>query len=165
MPEAPAAFQRGHDHERCVRLALEAATDHCRREGVRLTPLRRKVLQAVWRSHHPLGAYEICDVLSGQGQPVLPPTVYRALDFLERNGLVHRIARLNAFIGCNQAGSHSHGRFLICSECGSVAELPADELVDRFTREASAIQFEARTVRLEAVGRCATCAAADAGRP
>jgi Fur family zinc uptake transcriptional regulator len=162
VPETPAAFQRGHDHDRCVRHALNAASEHCRKAGLRLTPLRRKVLQAVWRSHHPLGAYEICDALVAEGDPVLPPTVYRALDFLERNGLVHRIASLNAFIGCNQLGRHSNGRYLICSDCGSVAELPPDELLDRFASEAGAMAFEARSVRLEAVGRCAACAASGA---
>lgn len=159
MTEAPTAFQRGHDHDRCVRHALNAAMSHCRREGVRLTPLRRKVLEAVWSSHHPIGAYEICDRLVAHGDKVLPPTVYRALDFLEQNGLVHRIATLNAFIGCNQPDSHAHGRYLICSDCGSVAELPAGDLMNRFAREADALQFEARSVRIEAVGLCAACAA------
>lgn len=164
MTETPAAFQRGHDHERCVRDALDAAAEHCRRASLRLTPLRRKVLATVWRSHHPLGAYEICDALVADGESVLPPTVYRALDFLERNGLVHRIASLNAYIGCNQVGRHANGRYLICSDCGSVAELPADELLDRFALEAGRLDFEPRAVRLEAVGRCAACAAAGASK-
>jgi len=163
MNETPAAFQRGHDHDRCVRHALTAATDHCRKSGLRLTPLRRKVLRAVWRSHHPLGAYEICDALVAEGNSVLPPTVYRALDFLERNGLVHRIASLNAFIGCNQMGRHRNGRYLICSDCGSVAELPPDELLERFAIDAGALEFEALSIRLEAVGRCAACAAGAPG--
>lgn len=163
MSETPAAFQHGHDHARCVQHALAAAAEYCRKSSLRLTPLRRKVLRAVWRSHHPLGAYEICDALVAEGNSVLPPTVYRALDFLERNGLVHRIASLNAFIGCNQSNRHRHGRYLICSDCGSVAELPPDDLIERFTSEADTLEFEARTVRLEAVGRCAACAAANPG--
>ncbi len=163
MREAPAAFERGHDHDQCVRDALDAAIAHCREEGARLTPLRRKVLQAVWQSHVPLGAYEICDALVGQGDRVLPPTIYRALEFLENNGLVHRIESRNAFIGCNQPGAHHHGRYLICSECGLVAELPGDDLMDGFIGEASALNFEARSVRVEAVGLCAACAAGRGG--
>jgi Fur family zinc uptake transcriptional regulator len=158
MQQAPAAFERGHDHQRCVHDALDAAVNHCRKEGARLTPLRRKVLQAVWRSHVPLGAYEICDALVGQGDRVLPPTIYRALEFLENNGLVHRIASRNAFIGCNQPGAHHHGRYLICSDCGLVAELPADDLLDGFIGEADQLNFAARSVRVEAVGLCAACA-------
>jgi Fur family zinc uptake transcriptional regulator len=158
MHDIPAAFERGHDHDQCVRDALEAAINHCRKEGARLTPLRRKVLQAVWRSHVPLGAYEICHDLVGQGERVLPPTIYRALEFLENNGLVHRIASRNAFIGCNQPGAHHHGRYLICSDCGLVAELPADGHMDALIGEASALNFTARSVRLEAIGLCAACA-------
>jgi len=159
MRQAPAAFQRGHDHDQCVHDALNAAIVHCRQEGTRLTPLRRKVLQAVWRSHVPLGAYEICDALVARGERVLPPTIYRALEFLENNGLVHRMASRNAFIGCNQPGAHHHGRYLICSACGLVAELPAGDNMDRFIAEAHALNFEARSVRVEAVGLCAACAA------
>ena len=159
MHHVAAAFERGHDHAQCVRVALDTAIDHCRREGTRLTPLRQKVLQAVWRSHVPLGAYEICHALVGQGDRVLPPTIYRALEFLENNGLIHRIASRNAFIGCNQPLAHHHGRYLICSECGLVAELPADGLTDNLLGEASALNFKARSVRLEAVGLCAACVA------
>ncbi|MDX1483953.1 MAG: Fur family transcriptional regulator [Alphaproteobacteria bacterium] len=155
----PAAFERGHDHQRCVRQALDAATLHCRREGVRLTPLRRKVLLAVWDSHIPLGAYQICDALAAHGDRVLPPTVYRALEFLERNGLVHRIPSANAFIGCNQPGAHHHGRYLICRDCGLVAELPAGDLVDTVRRDAGHFDFAVERVRLEALGRCPDCAA------
>ena len=158
MHEAPAAFERGHDHDQCIHDALDAAVNHCRKKGARLTPLRRKVLQAVWRSHVPLGAYEICDALVGQGDRVLPPTVYRALEFLENNCLVHRIASRNAFIGCNQPGAHHHGRYLICSDCGLVAELPAADLLDGFIGEAGQLNFAARSVRVEAVGLCAACA-------
>lgn len=156
---SPAAFERGHDHDQCMRSAIDGAVEHCRREGARLTPLRRKVLHAVWRSHEPLGAYEICEVLRTEGSSVLPPTVYRALDFLAAQGLVHRIPSLNAYIGCNQPGVHHDGRYLICSDCGIVAELPADDLMVRFEQEAAGFRFEAQSVRLEAVGRCANCAA------
>lgn len=156
--QAPAAFERGHDHDECVRDALDAAIIHCRQEKARLTPLRRKVLKMVWRSHFPLGAYEICDALVGQGERVLPPTIYRALEFLEINGLVHRIASRNAFIGCNQPGAHHHGRYLICSDCGLVAELPADDLMEGFIGEAEQLHFAARSVRIETVGLCAACA-------
>lgn len=160
-----AAFQRDHDHARCVRRALEAAAAHCDAEGVRLTPLRRKVLEAVWQSHTPLGAYEICERLVDAGDAVLPPTVYRALRFLERHGLAHRIPSLNAFIGCNQPGRHRDARYLICSDCGLVAELPAAELSARMAAEAAGLDFEPASVRVEAVGRCGSCAEKAGARP
>ena len=59
----------------------------CRERGVRLTPLRARVLEIVWRSHRPSGAYDILAVLAAEGRSAAPPTVYRALDFLLEQGL------------------------------------------------------------------------------
>ncbi len=96
----------------------------CARQGLRLTALRRRVLELVWQSHKPLGAYDILAVLSEQdGRRAAPPTVYRALDFLLENGLVHRISSLNAFIGCNHPEHAHQGQFLICRECHAAIEL------------------------------------------
>ena len=94
-----------HDHSRCVAEALAEAEALCAKQGTRLTTLRKRVLELVWASHKPLGAYDILGVLSEEdGRRAAPPTVYRALDFLLENGLVHRIASLNAFIGCVHPG-------------------------------------------------------------
>ena len=56
-----------HDHQRCIASALEAAAGLCERRGVRLTALRRQVLELVWRSHEPRGAYAILETLHGGG--------------------------------------------------------------------------------------------------
>ena len=89
-----------HDHDHCIETALGDAESVCIERGVRLTVLRKRVLEIVWQSHRPLGAYAILDVLAADGRRAAPPTVYRALDFLQENGLVHRIASMNAFVGC-----------------------------------------------------------------
>ena len=86
--------------------------------------MRRHVLEALLESHKPLGAYEIIERLARHGRPA-PITVYRALDFLRDNGLVHRIESRNAFVAC----VHNHGGddlvvFLICERCGAVGEAP-----------------------------------------
>ena len=86
MPKTPLA-SRPHDHSHCVHNALSEADALCARQGLRLTALRRRVLELVWQSHKPLGAYDILGVLSEQdGRRAAPPTVYRALDFLLENG-------------------------------------------------------------------------------
>jgi hypothetical protein len=89
------------------------------------------VLELVWQSHKPLGAYDILAVLSEQdGRRAAPPTVYRALDFLLENGLVHRIASLNAFIGCSHPEHAHQGQFLICRECHAAIELEQKSISD-----------------------------------
>jgi Fur family zinc uptake transcriptional regulator len=89
-----------HQHEHCVHDALAAAEVLCAKRGVRLTAIRKRVLELVWASHQPLGAYAILDKLTNEGHKPAPPTVYRALEFLLEHGLIHRIASLNAFLGC-----------------------------------------------------------------
>ena len=95
----------------------------CRERAQRLTPIRRDVLEALLASHKPLGAYEIIERTAPRGTRPAPITVYRALDFLMENGLVHRIESRNAFVACVR--NHGAGDlvvFLICERCGAVGE-------------------------------------------
>jgi Fur family zinc uptake transcriptional regulator len=90
-----------HDHGRCINAALSRANNLCLEKGVRLTPTREAVLRLLWQSHQPLGAYQVQGQLSKlTGKSIAPPTVYRAIEFLSDLGLVHRLASLNAYIGC-----------------------------------------------------------------
>lgn len=148
----------GHDHAGCVATALDAAEARCAERGARLTPLRRRVLEIVWRGHAPVGAYDVLDRLreSGAGSAA-PPTVYRALDFLMEHGLVHRIESLNAFIGCNHPDEAHSGQFLICRDCGLVAELDDAEIADVLTSKARALGFAEERATVELRGLCPDC--------
>ena len=92
----PAIWQTGHDHSSCVEDALAAAHEVCSTKGARLTPLRERILELVWLSHKPVGAYTLLDLIKLEHNSAAPPTIYRALDFLMEHGLVHRIKSLNA---------------------------------------------------------------------
>ncbi len=140
-----------------ARQALARADALCQERGVRLTELRRRVLEILWSSPTPLGAYAILDVLRDDGRPGAPPTVYRALDFLLEQGLIHRLASLNVFTGCRQPGSHHGGQFLICRDCGQVDELNNPTIEELLRAEAAARAFEALTQRVEVLGRCPDC--------
>ncbi|MGE5503975.1 MAG: Fur family transcriptional regulator [Actinomycetota bacterium] len=146
-----------HDHGACVRSALDVAEAECRRRGARLTEVRRRVLELVWRSHRPVGAYALMEALAGDGRAAAPPTVYRALDFLVAHGLVHRIESLNAFVGCSRPGAPHAGQFLLCSRCGAAAEL-ADAAVDTVLAEAAArLGFTVVRQTVEIEGLCPAC--------
>ena len=106
------------------------AEELCATRGQRLTPMRRQVLEALLASHKPLGAYEIIERLAHRGR-LAPITVYRALDFLRDNGLVHRIESRNAFVAC--VHHHADGDpvvFLICEHCGTVGEATGGAVAD-----------------------------------
>ncbi|MEE2764541.1 MAG: Fur family transcriptional regulator [Pseudomonadota bacterium] len=148
---------RPHDHDSCVDQALTDARTICQRRNTRLTPTRERVLELIWQSHRPLGAYDVLAQLSDDGYNAAPPTVYRALDFLQQNGLVHRIASLNAFIGCTHAGEHHTSMFLICQSCGNVLELTAPAVSDSIHAAAQAESFVPKDITLEIGGLCPQC--------
>lgn len=152
---------RPHDHSHCVHTALADADALCAVHGLRLTALRRRVLELVWQSHKPLGAYDILAVLSElDGRRAAPPTVYRALDFLLENGLVHRIASLNAFVGCNHPQQAHQGQFLICRNCHAAVELEQQAISDAIVSSAKTVGFTVEGQTVEVVGLCAGCQAA-----
>lgn len=148
------------------RQALEQAENLCRQRGARLTDLRRRVLEIIWSNSTPLGAYAILDMLRDDGRQGAPPTVYRALDFLLEQGLIHRLASLNVFTGCRQPDCRHSGQFLICRDCGQVDELSDPAVEDLLRAEAAARRFEVLAQMVEVLGRCPDCqrgAASDVG--
>lgn len=159
-PAVPRAFT-AHDHRRCVQQALSAARVTCRERGARLTGLREEVLRLVWQSHRPVGAYALLDML-GESNPARrrpgPPTVYRALEFLREQGFVHRVASLNAYVGC-QVGTESHDHHLyICRGCGMALEHWGPEIASAVRERGEEFGFAVESVALEVIGLCPVCA-------
>jgi len=147
-----------HDHDRCAADAIRHAEQVCSGRAQKFTPIRRQVLQALLSSHRPLGAYEVIDELAKSMPRPAPITVYRALDFLMENGLVHRIESRNAFLAC----AHDHDAaamvaFLICERCGSVGEIPAAPVAQSLNDAARASGFAPKLSVVEITGTCAHC--------
>ncbi|WP_027858539.1 Fur family transcriptional regulator [Marinobacterium jannaschii] len=151
------AFHSDHNHQHCIDTALQEARTLCRARKQRLTPIRELVLKLIWQSHKPLGAYEILPTLAEAGFNSAPPTVYRALDFLQEQGLVHRIASLNAFIGCPHPEHQHQGSFLICSLCNTAQEIEIDEAAAQINAKAEALGFKPQQQMLEVLGICPNC--------
>ncbi|MEE9317004.1 MAG: Fur family transcriptional regulator [Rhodospirillales bacterium] len=154
-----AFLETGHDHSHCLEEALDRAAELCGKRGVRLTALRRRVLELVWAGHKPLGAYEILGILKGERQGAAPPTVYRALDFLLQQGLVHRIESLNSYVGCPEPDSAKPhgGQFLICRSCGSAAELNDSSIDEAIRKSAAKAGFAVVRPMIEVEGLCPYC--------
>ena len=113
----------------------------------------------VWESHAPIGAYDILAKLNRGGGRTAPIAVYRTLEFLMENGLVHRIASLNAFVGCAQAGHDHVAGFLICHECGAAAEMDSETLSQALDSELAARGFVVDSQVVELSGTCPHCCA------
>ena len=151
----------GHNHGRCASDAMAHAEAICAARKQRLTPTRHRVLEALLGSHQPLGAYELIDRLAAHGARPAPITIYRALDFLREQGLVHRIESRNAFIAC--VHNHASGDpvvFLICEKCGAVGEAASAAVADTIKNASRAAGFTPKTPVIEISGICAHCKAA-----
>ncbi len=162
-----------HDHRACVEVALATAARLCLERRARLTPLRRRVLELVWRGHAPVGAYDILGRLSaehgtaakekgtaaeqGTRRPTAPPTVYRALEFLLAQGLIHRIESLNAYVGCVHPDGAHGGQFLICTGCGATAEVHDPRVDAAVARRAEELGFAVARKTIEVEGLCPPC--------
>lgn len=152
------AFDR-HDHSACAHAAMTRATDLAAARGLRLTPVRRRVLEILLERHQALGAYEVLERLAAEGLGKQPPVAYRALEFLVDNGLAHRIQRLNAFTACQSQHEDGHApAFLICRECQTVAEMDADGLRAELGAAAGQAGFTVERATIEAMGLCSACA-------
>ena len=154
----PTFHAPGHDHDRCAADAMHHAEAVCAGRSQKFTPIRRHVLEALLASHRPLGAYEVIEELAKEMARPAPITVYRALDFLMENGLVHRIESRNAFLAC----AHDHGSaamvaFLICDRCGSVGEVPANNVAQSLNDAARTTGFVPKLSVVEITGTCAHC--------
>jgi Fur family zinc uptake transcriptional regulator len=147
-----------HDHGQCVEDALTRAERACGGRGLRLTPLRRRVLEILAQSHAPVGAYEIVEKLAASGEAVPAMSVYRALEFLTAENLAHRIESRNAFLACTAGHERAEPViFLLCEKCGAVAEMQAAAFSRDVAKATKAAGFEARSSIIEVSGICGPC--------
>ncbi len=140
-----------------------AAVEHaCHERGLRLTPIRARVLGLVADAGQPIKAYDLLELVrDGEGPgAAAPPTVYRALDFLLANGFIHKLESVNAFVACHHPSTAQHSvPFLICDRCHSAIELEDLDVVAQLESRARALGFQPTAQTLEVHGTCARCLA------
>jgi len=143
-----------HDHDDC-----EGHGSNLRSHPVKLTPGRKIILDLLCEAAKPMGAYDMIDkVAETTGKRPAPISIYRALDFLLENGLVHRLSSRNTFVVCGHR--HAAGEplvFLICDSCGSVAEKSAPQIGACLDHVASEAHFSRKSQIIEVSGVCARC--------
>jgi Fur family zinc uptake transcriptional regulator len=152
-----------HDHRGCVDRALRVAEQLCIQREVRLTPIRRKVLELIWESHRAVKAYDLLDRIKPFEQTAKPATVYRALEFLMEQSLIHRVESLNAFIGCSCSEQRHEQLLLICERCGNVEERMGADVMLAVAKEVEQAGFVLHRKAIEIHGLCADCRKAGDG--
>jgi Fur family transcriptional regulator, zinc uptake regulator len=155
----PAKERKDRKTGDAVKGTLATAEELCREHGVKLTPSRRLILEILAGEGRPLGAYDMIEkVAEATGKRPAPVSIYRALDFLLENGLVHRLASRNAYLACG----HGHRAqdlvvFLICENCGTVVEATSEALRKDLAALAASTRFTPHSQVMEIAGRCRAC--------
>jgi Fur family zinc uptake transcriptional regulator len=167
-----------HDHGRsapgdlAVRRIIARAEAGCLADGERMTAPRRRALELLLEAAEPVKAYDLIARFGADGQAAKPPTVYRALEFLERRGLVHRIASISAYVACSAghddggdhgaqdgardgAGPHT-AAFLICDCCGAAREIDTSGIAP-LQQAALAAGYSLSRATIEGHGLCDAC--------
>lgn len=140
-----------------VNRALDRVETLCRQRGVRLTKLRRAVLELMLGVEQPVRAYDLLGKLDGRIGAKAPATIYRALNFLIAQKLIHKIELLNAFVVCVDADHPHDSQFMICTGCGNAVEIH-DAVVTRALRHHIEKQgFQISGQIIEVRGLCAIC--------
>lgn len=136
---------------------LDAARSHCTHNGAQLTEQRREVLELLLHRRGSAKAYDLQDDMQTRHGRVAPTTVYRALDFLMEQRLVHKVDATNTYVVCTDAEHDHPSMMLVCTQCGEITEWHDDPQFNALSAQVAAYLpgFEARG--LEIKGLCQRC--------
>ncbi|WHZ18666.1 MAG: Zinc uptake regulation protein Zur [Rhodanobacteraceae bacterium] len=147
-----------HHHHHDAAGIVREVEHECTSRGLRLTPLRREVLDLVAKARKPVKAYDLLESLRDNHAGAAPPTVYRALDFLLENGFIHKLESINAFVFCQHPAEAHQVPFLICDVCEGATELCDEGSIARLIeQQAKGFGFRAKAQTLEVHGVCKAC--------
>lgn len=139
------------------------ARELCAQSGGRLTDKRKSILEVLLISAMPLSAYEIADAHNSKVDKAMPVmSVYRILEFLESQDLVHRLSSANKYIACSHVicgQTHKTSQFLICDQCQSAKEIAISKRVlDEITKLVGKAGYALTNPQLELQCVCHDCA-------
>ncbi|CAB0151978.1 Zinc uptake regulation protein [Pseudidiomarina piscicola] len=129
----------------------------CEQRGARLTPARREVFEILAAESGAVGAYDLLDKLRAAVPNAKPPTIYRALDFLQEQGFVHKITSSNSYVLCSHFDHQHPVQMLICERCGSVQEIQSEGVYNALRKQAEDQGFKVASQSIEAHGVCREC--------
>ncbi|MFT5275562.1 MAG: Fur family zinc uptake transcriptional regulator [Saprospiraceae bacterium] len=136
---------------------LEVAQRICASNQARLTPIRQTAFELICIAKKPLSAYELLDQLKTQHHNAQPPTIYRALEFLIEQRLIHKLSTINAYYVCDCPGDPHPVLFLICKICNQAKEMVEPSLMKQLSQRIKASGYVEQYPLLEVMATCSTC--------
>ncbi len=144
-------------HHECIDSAIRVAESICLERRLQFTPLRRSVFKLIWQSHSPLKAYDILDQLQKKDSSAKPITIYRTLDFLIENRMIHKIESQNTYFGCSHPRESHNCYFTICSKCNVVSEGCTNNFLTPIYDDLKKEKFLVKHITFEIHGVCKNC--------
>ncbi len=161
IPLSKQATGKFHTHHEGDPAGFVNAVSHASEQrGLRLTPLRKEVLELVAAAGKPVKAYDLLDQLRERHGNAAPPPVYRALDFLLEQGFIHKLESINAFVSCHHPAEAHQVPFLICDVCSSAQEVCDARVAALIESQAASFGFRPQAQTLEVHGVCRHCSKA-----
>jgi Fur family zinc uptake transcriptional regulator len=145
------------NHQICIDDALKTAEDICLSKAILFTPQRKSIFKLIWNSHKPMKAYDILSQFQKEDPDAKPITIYRSLDFLLENGIIHKIESQNTYLGCTHPTKEHNCYFTICDKCSSVTEECSGDYLDEINKNLKERNFKVNHVTLEIHGTCSKC--------
>jgi Fur family zinc uptake transcriptional regulator len=140
-----------------VEKRLKQAEQFCLKTGVQLTSIRRQLLSLMYIQNEPISAYELLELFRKANPKAASMTVYRALDFLQTQKFIHRLASRNAYTACETPQHHRQAHFLLCETCGQAQEVDAVSFEKSARKLANEYGFVLSDKPIEIVGVCKRC--------
>ena len=143
---------------------LSYAEQRCKSNGSHLTDKRKQVLSGLLQSQKALSAYELVEVCKAEFDETMPAmSIYRILDFLQKELLVHKLSLANKYVACTHITcdhEHAASQFLIYSECQKVEEISISKAtIAGLELTAKQAGFDHVSPQLEMNGVCNHCMA------
>ncbi|KGJ88354.1 Fur family transcriptional regulator [Colwellia psychrerythraea] len=134
----------------------------CKSHGARLTTKRKLVLSSLIQSGKALSAYDLIDLCKENFNENIPAmSVYRILEFLENEKLVHKLKLANKYVACSHITcNHDHGvpQFLICGTCDHVKEISINKsTISQLKNDVEQAGFQLINSQLEMNCICNSC--------
>src|SRR3954454_2227841 len=120
--------------------------------GMRVTPQRVLLHRALRELDRHVTADELLESVADRLPSVSLPTIYATLELLEQLGMVRRVQRAGTTLFDPRTEPHHH---LVCTSCGSVADLELELNSAELERAASGAHgFVPERVEAIVHGRC-----------
>ena len=127
-----------------------------RARGMRLTPQRRRIVDALTTLEHGTPTRSPRTVTEDGGAPLPLSTIYRGLDALEELGIVSH-THLDHRAPTYHLADHATHIHLVCLGCGTVSEAPIATAAEFAGNVRAATGFDPDVTHMAIHGWCASC--------